>query len=90
MSTLPIRRRKTPVNLPDETIPRMRMLIENSAPDPERPRLPEEAEQRLANTEVRNAQAYAEIEETNYRLNKLAESIRGDIATLDSDIKKEK
>ena len=72
------RRRKTPVRLlPDETLPRIKMLVENSAPNPNRPRLPEEAEQRLAEVERKTAKTYAEAEETTHRIFRLADQISG-------------
>lgn len=70
------RRRKTPVRmLADETLPRIKMLVENSASNPDRPRLSEEAEQRLAEVEAKSAQTYAEVEETTHRIFKLADQI---------------
>ncbi len=73
------RRRKTPVRLmPDETLSRIKLLVENSAPNPARPRLSDESEAALAAVEEKSAKTYAEVEETTHQLFKLAEKINNE------------
>lgn len=59
--------------LPDQTIPRIRALVENSAPNLNNPtRLPEEDERKLSEVEQRSAACYADIEERTYRMRRFA------------------
>lgn len=60
---------------PDETLTRIKLLVENSAPNPDRPRLSDEVEHRLAKVEADTAKTYAEAEEQTHRVFKLAEQI---------------
>lgn len=50
------------ISLADETQPRIKVLIERSAPDPDRPRLSETVERALAEVETKSAAAYADNE----------------------------
>lgn len=62
--------------LPDNTQERINLLTgEQSAPDPEKPKLSEATEQKLADVETKSAETYAEIEEQTYRLHKLVKRI---------------
>lgn len=82
------RRRKTPVHLlPDETLPRIKLLLENSAPNPDRPRLSAESEAALAAVEGKSAETYAEAEETTHRILKLAQQIRAETEMEDGAVK---
>ena len=61
--------------LPDQTQPRLRVLVENSAPNPNRPRLDEDTEKHLDPVERRSASCYADMENRTARLRKLARDI---------------
>lgn len=58
--------------LPDDTQPRIRLLVEQSQPDPNRPRLDPEIERRFARVDAEAAACYASMEETTFRLGRLA------------------
>lgn len=58
--------------LPDDTQPRIRILVEQSQPDPDRPRLDPELERRFARVDAEAAACYASMEETTFRLGRLA------------------
>jgi hypothetical protein len=62
--------------LPDQTIPRLKALVEHSAPNPERPQLPEESEKRLAEVERKTAAVYCEMEEKTKRIHMHARARR--------------
>ena len=61
--------------LPDETLPRIKILVERSAPDPDRPRLPEEVEHQLTEVESKSAACYADNENRVASLHKFAREI---------------
>ncbi len=62
----------------DRTMPRLKAIVERSAPNPNRPKLSEEAEQQLDAIERKTAATYAEMEEMTFRVLKLAKKIEGD------------
>ena len=62
--------------MPDETKPRLKLHVENSAPNPDRPRLSEKSEQRLAEVDRKSAVMYAEMEEDTYCIQRLAERFK--------------
>ena len=57
--------------LPDETLPRFRILAEHSRPNPNRPRLAEEWERMWAPTDEKCREAYLEMEERSFRIRRL-------------------
>jgi hypothetical protein len=59
----------------DNTNTRLLALVENSRPNPTRPRLSEERELRLADVEARSAACYASIEELTYKIHRLVKDI---------------
>jgi hypothetical protein len=61
--------------VPDETLPRIKILVERSAPNPERPRLPEDIELQLQEIETKSAACYADNENRVARLRKLSREI---------------
>lgn len=61
--------------MPDNTEPRIRFLVEKSAPSTSRPRLSEEREKRLNATERKSAACYASMENSSAELSKLAEAL---------------
>ena len=54
---------------------RLAAIVENSRPNPTRPRLSEERELRLADVEARSAACYASIEELTYSIQRLVKDI---------------
>jgi hypothetical protein len=69
------RQRTSARNLPDETQPRIRILVEQSAPDPNKPKIPEEIESAFEPVERMSAACYASMEERTFQLQKLANEI---------------
>lgn len=65
-------------DMPDKTQPRLRVLVEKSSPDPDRPKINEEAERRLNEVERKTAACYASIEETTFQLHKLGKKLKGE------------
>lgn len=65
-------------SLPEETQPRLRALVEHSAPDVDRPRLPSETEKRLDDVERRTAACYADAEERAFRIRRLKQQLDGE------------
>lgn len=65
-----------PATLPDDTLPRLKILVENSGPDPDKPPLRPEVENALQESDRVAAGCYAEMEELSYRTHRLAEKIR--------------
>jgi hypothetical protein len=63
-------------NLPDATQPRLKVLVEQSSPDLDRPQLPLENERRLAHIERQSAVCYADAEDLAKRHFKLAKAIK--------------
>lgn len=61
-----------------DPIERTRQLVRRSAPDPHRPRLPEEDERVLADCDARNAACYAAIEDATDRLKRATEDLSDD------------
>lgn len=61
--------------LPTDAITRLGALVERSAPDPARPRLPEDQERALDEVERKSARCYSEAEELTYQLGRLAAQI---------------
>ena len=57
---------------------RLLKLVERSAPDPKRPRLPAEYEEQLAVVDAKSAAAYASMEDLSDRCVRLAKRIEGD------------
>lgn len=69
-------RTRTPArNLPDETQPRLRILVEQSAPDPDKPRIPEDLEHAFEPLERQSAACYASMEDRTFQLQKLADAL---------------
>jgi hypothetical protein len=66
-----------PAVLPDDTSPRLRILVEHSAPDLERPMLSEESEKRLDRIERETAACYADMENDTFILHREAKRLRG-------------
>lgn len=64
--------------LPTDPIERTRHLVRRSAPNPERPRLPDDDERVLADCDARNAACYAAIEDATDRLRRATEDISAD------------
>lgn len=64
-----------PARVSDDTLPRLKAIVENSAPDPNKPMLPPHIEDSLAETDRAQASCYAGLEEVTYRTYKLAEKI---------------
>jgi hypothetical protein len=62
-------------DLSDDTNVRIRMLVENSAPNPDRPRLDEEREKKLAEIESRSAACYASMEDLRFKIARLVRDI---------------
>lgn len=62
--------------IPDQTQPRIRAIVLRSAPNIDRPRLPEEIERSLDSIERRTASCYADAENRTANLRKLARTIR--------------
>lgn len=69
-------KRHLEVPLSDQTQPRIRALVENSAPDPDRPRLSDEVERELEPTERQSAVCYADAENRTAKMRRLARDIR--------------
>lgn len=65
------------VRLPDQTQPRIRALVERSAPDPERPRLNPEHEAAFEQVDRASAACYASAEDLSFRLRRAAERVDG-------------
>jgi hypothetical protein len=61
--------------LSDDTNSRIVTLVENSLPNPARPRLGEERELRLADVEARSAACYASCEALTYKIHRLVKDI---------------
>jgi len=68
-----VSRRRTA--LADDTNARIVALVENSAPDLNRPRLTPARELRLADVERRTAACYAGMEDLTYKVEKLTRDI---------------
>ena len=69
--------RRDPLDFCDQTQPRLRAIVERSAPNPDRPKLSEEAERNLDSIERRTAATYAEMEEETFRIQRLAKTMGG-------------
>lgn len=61
-----------------EPIERTHQLVRRSAPNPDRPRLPDDDERVLADCDARNAACYAAIEDATDRLSRAVEDISAD------------
>jgi hypothetical protein len=61
--------------LPTNPAARVRLIVDRSQPDPDRPRLSEELEKRLEPIERTTAQCYAEAEELTYQIRRAAEAV---------------
>ena len=61
---------KPAARLPDQTQPRIRVLVERSAPDPMRPRLSDEIELAFADVDRASAACYASAEDLAQRFRK--------------------
>ena len=72
-------RRNGSIVLPDNTQSRIALIVTNSMPNPYRPRLSEESEYRLNDIERRTAACYAEVEETVFKLRKMAKILNEEI-----------
>lgn len=57
--------------LPEDTQGRLRLHVEHSSPNPDRPRLPDQVERLLAEVERRTAACYASMEELTFQVGKL-------------------
>jgi hypothetical protein len=64
------------ISLTDETQPRIKVLIERSAPNPDRPRLSDEVERALVEVETKTAAAYADNENRVARKRRLSKEMR--------------
>lgn len=58
--------------LPRRTIPRLAAIVERSRPNPDRPRLSKEIEDKLEPVEARTAACFAGMEELAYRYRQAA------------------
>ncbi len=58
--------------LPEETQPRIFLLVERSAPDPDRPRMESETERAFACVDRESAACYASCEDLSHQLRKSA------------------
>lgn len=61
--------------LPEDTLPRIRAIVEKSAPDPERPQLAPDREASLTEIERKSAGCYASMEDASAQLRKIAKEI---------------
>ena len=59
--------------LPEETLPRIRALVAQSRPDPDRPRLTPELERRFAQVDAEAAACFAASENITDRILRLAD-----------------
>lgn len=64
-----------PSRLPDQTRPRIQLLVERSAPDPTRTRLPPEIEERLNRVERESAACYADMENETFLIHRIAQKL---------------
>lgn len=69
--------------LPVDPIERTNYLVRRSAPNIDRPRLPECDERALADSESRAAASYAAAEDAIDRLHRLADELSGDDVVLE-------
>ncbi len=63
-------------SLPDDMQGRIRTHVENSSPNPDRPRLPEDIERQLDEVERRTAACYAGMEELSFQVEQLVREIK--------------
>lgn len=70
------RQRESAEILPEDTQSRFRLIVEQSAPDLERPLLSPEIENALNETERKSAACYAGIEEATFRFHQIARKLR--------------
>jgi hypothetical protein len=64
---------KPRTRLPDQTQPRIRILVERSAPDPRRPYLSDELELAFERVDRESAACYASAEDLSHRLRRAAD-----------------
>lgn len=69
------RTRTAAKDLPDQTQPRLRILVEQSAPDPHKPKIPEEIENAFEPVERQSAACYASMEDRTFQLQKIASEL---------------
>lgn len=62
-------------DLPDQTQPRILALVERSSPNIDKPPLPPGVERNFDATERKTAACYADIEETTFRLRRIAKRL---------------
>ncbi len=67
--------------IPEDTAPRLRVIVERSAPDPDRPHLGEVIERRFADVDRISAGCYASAEDLAARFRKDAERLK-DLALM--------
>ncbi len=68
-------------DLPEDTQARAELLELRTSPDPEKPSLSKECEARTAGVEEATAQCYAGMEDSTFRLRRLAKKIGDTVPT---------